>query len=189
MEGFTLVDGVWVENKIFSTYFSCDYEKCKGACCWLDIDENLDGGILLPIEKWEIQSKKDILAVYCRPEYKELACKNPTYRSGRYFCTTLAKDGSCIYSDRVHNTCVCRLAHADGKLSFAIPNICQMYPLWVRKSREGTILELLNTFEKQCMPAFEKGKREHIKVYQSCKIPIIRFFGKSFYDKLEKVDR
>jgi len=32
----TEIEGVWVNAEIFETKFTCDLEKCKGACCTVE---------------------------------------------------------------------------------------------------------------------------------------------------------
>ena len=66
MKGFTLIDNVWVEDRIFSTYFSCDYDKCKGACCWAGDAKDYDGGTLLAEEAQEILLRKTALSLRSR---------------------------------------------------------------------------------------------------------------------------
>lgn len=185
MEGFTKIGDIWVENKIFSTYFSCDYEKCHGACCWATVEDiELDGGSVMPDEAKEIREKKAILATYCSQEYKARAITKPLYIRGAKHFTSLAEDGSCIYVNKDKGTCACKLAHEDGKLSFDIPKFCHLYPLWIFVENGETYLRLIDTFEEFCEPAFEKGEKDQTKVFEFCRTAIIRFFGEDFYEDL-----
>ena len=185
MKGFTNIDGVWVENKIFSTYFSCDYEKCRGACCWVKVDdEELDGGSVMKDEAIEITEKRLAISEYCSEEYKQPARIAPLYKREGKFYTKLAEDGSCVYVNKEKGTCACKLAHTDGKLSFPIPRYCHLYPLWIFERKGETFLRLMDTFDSFCKPAFVKGSKENTRVYQFCKDSITRFFSERFYDKI-----
>lgn len=183
MKGFVKIEHVYVEKKIFDTYFSCDYEKCKGACCWDEVDVELDGGSLLPTEAKEIRASKTVLADYVSSDFKENVLDKPTYqRSGNYFASL--KQGKCVLLNNACGTCAIKLAHRDGKMSFPIPVYCQLYPLYAFIEKGLIILCLMDTFGDTCKPAYEKGLRENMKVYRFCEQALIRLFGEEFYKKL-----
>lgn len=185
MKGFTLVGEVYVQSEIFTTYFSCDYEKCQGACCWANMDGvELDGGVVSQQEASEIRRNKIVLSEYCDKQHKALAITKPVYVSGNRHCVTLAKNGECIYMSREKKMCALKQAHADGKLSFGIPIMCQMYPIWTTIRDGKRFLYLEDTFNDFCKPAFEKGMREHVRVYRFCEEAIVRMFGEKFYRDL-----
>lgn len=51
MTNYKEIDGIQVDTKIFTVKFCCDYEKCRGACCYQDIpDVDLNGGALSDYE-------------------------------------------------------------------------------------------------------------------------------------------
>ena len=80
MKGFTLIDNVWVENRIFPTYFSCDYDKCKGACCWAGDAKDYDGGTLLAEEAQEILLRKTALSPFTSEDLHSIAENSPVCR-------------------------------------------------------------------------------------------------------------
>ena len=185
MEGFTKIGNVWVQNEIFTTYFSCDYEKCGGACCWANIEGvEMDGGVVSPTEAIEIRKNRSELAKYCAVENMGKAITKPVYLSGARHCVSFNGKGECIYMSREKKTCVLKLAHVDGKLSFDIPQMCGLYPLWVQHKRGETFLYLENLFDDYCKDAYEKGKREDKLVFRFCEKALVRVFGEDFYESL-----
>ena len=183
MKGFTLIDNVWVENRIFSTYFSCDYDKCKGACCWAGDAKDYDGGTLLAEEAQEILHRKTALSPFTSEDLRSIAENSPVYTRNGGIYTKLHSDGRCVYMNG--KGCALKDACAAGKLSFDIPVYCQLYPLWVSEHSDGNMkLFLADSFEEFCRPAFEKGLRDKTTLLQFCRIPLIRFFGGPFYQTL-----
>lgn len=187
MGGHTLIKGVWVEDTIFTVEFACDYEKCKGACCYAEVEDvELEGGSLTPLEASAIRKYKGTLARYCDPSRKEQVLNKPVYSSCGDWYVSLNENKECVLLNMKKGTCACKLAHKREQFPFAIPLACQLYPLSIYTRSDGErVLELLNTFEEICNCGYEKGEREHIPVYEFLKEPLIRAFGEDFYKDVE----
>lgn len=187
---YLLVGNVKVDSRILTTYFSCDYEKCKGACCWVTLPKvSLEGGGLTYDEAKEIRDKKISISPYCSSKYSPMVNRKPVHISGSSYYTTLHKDGSCLFSNQEKRTCALRLAHSDGKLSFPIPLHCSLYPIDMTMDGKTVCLTFMNIFEDYCAPAFEKGKTEKVLLFEFCKDSLIRAFGEEFYRCLELLKR
>ena len=98
------------------------------------------------------------------------------------FC--LFEDGNCF--------CSMERQYFAGACSFRKPISCQLYPIRVKELGAGRIGLNLHRWDI-CRCAFEKGRKEGIRVYQFLKEPLVRAFGAEFYDALcmaaEKVIR
>ena len=75
--------------------------------------------------------------------------------------------------------CLCAIEMA-GKVK---PASCSLYPIRVTKLTGGGLALNVHHWDI-CKPAFEKGEREGIRVYQFLKNPLTKSFGEDFYDAL-----
>lgn len=184
MKEYVDVQGVQVDKRVLLTYFACDYEKCKGACCWDEVDDTLlDGGALTRPEAEEIKEKRFAISDFAEYMFRSGITVKPVYlRGGRHY-TNMCQN-VCIFSNSEKGTCAMKLAHDAGKLSFGIPLHCELYPLTAFRKGGELYLEMLDTFDEFCQPAYVKGEEEHIHVCEFCSNAIIRFFGKDFHENL-----
>ena len=86
------------------------------------------------------------------------------------------------------DNCLCALEKVcrEGKTSFPKPISCALYP--IREKRFSNDLVGLNyNHWEVCKDAVEKGKALRLPVYQFLKVPLIRRFGKAWYDELCEV--
>lgn len=188
MQGYTLVNGIYVENTIFNVEFACDYEKCKGACCYAEVEGvALDGGSLTGEEAKAIRDHRGTLASCCDSSRSSLVKTKPVYSSDGKWFVSLDENAECVLLNMKKGTCACKIAHKQGNFPFPIPLACQLYPLYYFVSGGERFLTLMNTFEEMCECGYEKGEREHIKVYEFCKDAVVRGFGEDFYSSLEKI--
>ena len=67
--------------------------------------------------------------------------------------------------------------------TFRKPISCQLYPIRVAELGAGRIGLNLHRWDI-CQCAFEKGRREGIRVYQFLKDPLIAAYGEDFYEAL-----
>lgn len=177
-------DKVNVANEVFTTMFSCDYERCKGACCWASSSADVCGGKLTLSEAKEIREKKLTVSTYS--PFPQKVRTKPVQIDGVEHFTVLTENGQCLFSDKEAKTCVIKKAHAEGKISFPIPVHCSLYPLTIYKSNGQDYLYISDLWDEHCKPAFEKGKQENMPVFRFCRESIIRIYGQEFYDSMEE---
>lgn len=86
----------------------------------------------------------------------------------------------------VKNCCLCAYERLfrQGKTGWCKPMSCALYPIRV-KTLSNNITAINYHRWEICRDAVEKGRREGIKVYQFLREPLIRRFGKEWYDQLE----
>nr|DAX61516.1 MAG TPA: Protein of unknown function (DUF3109) [Caudoviricetes sp.] len=190
--GWIGIRGIRVSTDIFTTYFSCDYEKCKGACCWAKNKVPTFGGALTHDECAEILRNQTLIQSYVSPEMRKKFARSPIVASrdystsdGRSYAMENYKGGSCLLSRRDKNCCALELMHAEGKgLSFSIPVYCSLYPLvWHNAELR---LDLSHLWDDQCSTAFDKGRREKMPVWKFVEPSIRRLLGDEFYTELEE---
>lgn len=172
------IGDVLVSEDVVCEYFACDYPVCKGACC-------LVGDSGAPLEEEEIPAlERDY------PSFSALmseAGRNSAEASGFF---AVDRDGDLV-TPLVPGTEECAFCRFEGdnclcaieKAGLAKPVSCALYPIRVKKFRGGGMALNLHRWDI-CRCAFERGRREGIRVYQFLRGPLIRRFGPDFYDAL-----
>lgn len=186
-----VIDNILVSDDVVSKQFVCDLAKCKGGCC-----EEGDAGA--PLEDGELDI---ILSVYekVKPYLSDAAIKE-IERKGKYVyhkefgwvTPTLGSDSEiCVYGYRDEKgiiKCAFEQAYYDGKIEWKKPISCHLFPVITKKGKHGNY-ERVNyePREKLCNPACSLGKKLKVPVYEFLKEPLIRKYGKEFYDVLNEI--
>ena len=86
--------------------------------------------------------------------------------------------------------CGIEQAYYDGKVKWKKPISCHLFPLIVKKSKDGAT-EYVNyePREDNCKAACSLGKKLKVPVYEFLKEPLVRKFGESFYEALDATAR
>ena len=178
------IGDVLISAEVLTERFICDLKECMGACCIegdagapLELDEVLEIEELLPIiwEQLSIPARKVINkqgVAYTDPEGQ--------------LVTSIVNGKDCVftcYDEKGACFCAIEKAYREGKVSFMKPISCHLYPIRVRKI--GECWGLNYDRWDVCSAARIKGQREHTPVYRHLKEPLIRRFGKEWYDELE----
>ncbi len=177
-----------VSTDIFSEQFTCDLNKCKGACC---VKGN-GGAPLNENEVDKIQNNIEKIKPYMSKSGIETV-----NREGVYYldeedtpATKLIDKKECcfVYFDENEIAkCSIETAYKAGDINFNKPESCHLYPIRTKEFNEFTAINY-ETWDI-CSPACGLGKSLKVPVYQFLKEPIIRVFGSSFFEELTKVDQ
>jgi hypothetical protein len=109
---------------------------------------------------------------------KEFGWVTPTINS--QICVYGIKDEQGIVK------CGIEAAYLDGKINFKKPISCHLFPIIVKKSRDGeTEFANYEPREDNCKAACALGKKLKVPVYEFLREPLIRKFGNKFYEALE----
>lgn len=185
-----VIENILISDDIVEKQFVCDLHKCKGGCC-----EEGDAGA--PLEDEELDT---ILAVYEKVlPYLTPASIAEINRKGKYVYSrefgwvtpTIGNDhGICVYGSRDENgiiKCAFEQAYYDGKISWKKPISCHLFPIIAKKGKHGDYEKVnYEAREKLCNPACSLGKKLKVPTYQFLKEPLIRKYGESFYNALDK---
>ncbi len=68
------------------------------------------------------------------------------------------------------------------------PVSCSLYPIRVTKLTGGSLALNVHHWEI-CRPAFEKGRRENVRVYQFLRKPLTDSYGEEFWSALDEAAR
>ena len=181
------IGNVLVSDQVVKEQFLCDLDKCKGACC-------VDGDAGAPLNKLELKMIDEVL--YAVWPYLDETSKAEIERQGRYvydkefgWVTPTINSKVCVYGIKDEKgivKCGIEQAYNDGKVSWKKPISCHLFPVIVKDSRE-TVTQYVNyePREDHCKAACTLGKKNKLPVYVFLKEPLIRKFGKDFYEALE----
>lgn len=181
--GNTLVSLDLVEK-----YFCCDLEACKGACC-------IEGDAGAPLSEEEDRRLKDMMDEIL-PELSDKGRKAVEEDGASYrdeegdLVTQLVEGAVCAYACfEKEGLCLCALekARRGGKDHFFKPISCSLYPARIKEYDAFTAVNFHKW--KICRPAETLGRAKNIRAYEFLKEPLIRRFGKEWYDELELTAR
>lgn len=181
------IDGKLISDNILEKRFVCDLTACKGACC-------IEGDAGAPLEKAETKILDKIypkIKKYLRPEgIKAIEKQGKWIRADDgELETPLVNNAECAYvmfDAKGVTKCAIEKAFEDGVVDYKKPISCHLYPIRVKETKSGPIL---NYDEWDiCKAACKLGKKLDVKVYEFLKDPLIRKFGEEFFDQLTEAD-
>ena len=182
------VDNVLVAGAILEEEFVCNLKACKGACC-------VEGDAGAPLEEEELETLEAIyedVKPYMRPEGIAAVEEQGlfTVDQDNEYVTPLVEGKECAFvAFDVDGTAKCSIeqAHKDGKVDFKKPISCHLYPIRVSKLSVGDAVNY-NRWHI-CSDACSLGRELNVKVYQFLKEPLIRKYGKDWFEQLEIADQ
>lgn len=188
------VGDVLVQGDIFTEQFCCDLDACKGVCC-------VEGDAGAPVTLDEIGEIEDTLdAVWSdltASAQSVIDRQGVTYtdREGD-LVTSIVGGKDCVFTcyrdlqdatdgHTIHDCCLCALEckQREGKTTFVKPISCALYP--IREKQLGEGLVGLNYHRwKICECGRKKGRELRLPVYRFLEGPLVRRFGREWYDEL-----
>ena len=182
-ENINIVDNVIVRDEIFSQKFTCDLDKCKGACCTV---ESEFGAPLTEEEILLIEENYAEVEKYLPDEHKQEINTNGFYeeKHGELMVRSV-NNKACVFVYFENETAKCGIekAYLEGKSSFEKPISCHLFPIRI-SDFGGDVLR----YEKflECSYAEEKGKEENKAVYEFCEEPLKKKYGVKWYSTLKE---
>ena len=181
------IDDCLVSEEILTEYYACDYEKCKGCCCIIGDS----GAPLEEIEAEAIEKNYEIFSPIMSEEGRAAVAAKGFFeidRDGDMVTPLVPGSEECAFThfDKEGN-CFCAMERCwfQGNGDFRKPISCCLYPIRITQLRNG--MRALNLHRWHiCKDAFEKGKKEKIRVYEFLREPIERYFGEDFYSALSE---
>lgn len=178
-----ILDNAVISDDIKEQFFTCDLDKCKGACC-------VEGDLGAPLEEDELAIIDDILdkvKPYLSEEGRAAIAAHGPYlldEEGDYSTTTV-NNKECafaIYDDRGVLKCGIEQAHLDGKIEFKKPISCHLYPIRITKYDHYDALN----YDRWdiCSAACVLGEHLGMPVYKFLEDALTRKYGKAWYAEL-----
>jgi len=175
-----------ISDDIREKFFVCNLEKCKGACC-------VEGDLGAPLEGEELnilEQNYDKIKPYMSGAGKYAVEEQGLYVmdfEGDYSTPTIGNRecAYAIYDENKVLKCAIEQAYLDGKTDWKKPVSCHLYPIRITKYDD---FEALNYDRWHiCNPACSFGEDLGVRVYQFLKEPLIRKYGKGWYQELEQI--
>jgi hypothetical protein len=181
------IDNVLVSDEVVEEQFVCDLTKCKGGCC-----EDGDAGAPLNVDELdELINTYEAVKPYMAPEGIREIEKVGKYVYDREFgwVTPTVNGKICAYGYRDNQgivKCAIEQAYNDEKISWKKPISCHLFPIRLKKSKDGKT-EYMNYEPREdlCAAACKLGKKLKVPTYIFLKEAIIRKYGEDFYATLE----
>ncbi len=172
-----------VSLDLIEQFFCCNLDKCLGECC-------IEGDAGAPISKQEYKKIKEILPEIWNdllPQAQEVIKKQGVgYIDEEGDLVTSIVDGkNCVFTCYGNNgMCYCAIekAYREGRIDYYKPISCHLYPVRLIEYPQFTAVNYHRW--KICKAAEVLGRKENIRLYQFLKGPLIRRFGKEWYDEL-----
>lgn len=168
-----------ISEDVILEYFACDYAACKGCCC-------VEGDSGAPLDESELEGLERGYARYCphmTSKGRETVDSKGFFeidREGDIVTPVVGESGECAF---------CHFA-GDGSVWCSIekcglvkPASCRLYPIRVTPLTGGGKALNLHRWGI-CRAAYEKGKKEGVRVYQFLREPLVQCYGKDFYEAL-----
>ena len=177
------IDNVLASTDIFTEYFCCDLDACKGICC-------VEGDAGAPVTIDEIAGIEDAIDTV----WDDLSATAQavidkqgvayTDRDGD-LVTSIVGGKDCVFTCYEKGCCLCALERAwrAGKTAFCKPISCALYPIREKKLSNGMVALNYNRWDV-CHDAVKKGNELRLPVYRFLRDPLVRRFGEDFYQQL-----
>ncbi|MBA4409556.1 MAG: DUF3109 family protein [Bacteroidota bacterium] len=172
-----------VSLDLLEKQFLCDLLKCKGACCV----EGDSGAPVTPVEVKAIQEAYAEIAPNIPENHQEEIEKQgfAVIDMEGDLVTPLVNNKQCAYSFEEKGILKCGIEKAflDGKITFRKPVSCHLFPIRITEYKrfDAVNYEQIDI----CQPGRECGKSEKLPLYVFLKDPLIRKYGKDWYDQLK----
>ena len=184
-----LIGDTVVSLEILEKEFCCDLEKCHGCCC-------IEGDAGAPLTEEEERKLQELLPLL-KPDMTPEARKAVEERGVSYLdpegerVTQIVDGKDCVFARTDRNGwCYCLIEKAfnAGKTDFRKPVSCHLYPVRVKEFEARGNAPAMAALEYNrwdiCHCARVMGKKEHVRLYEFLKEPLIRRFGQAWYDEL-----
>ncbi len=182
-----VVHDILVNEDVMESYFACDLQSCRGACCW----EGDYGAPLWPEEVALMDSIATKILDFLPVESQEVINSEGAskyFRGPKKWGTNLRPDGACVFmlinAAGVAQCAIEKYQHA-GLIEDAKPQSCHLYP--VRVVQHDTFETLYYDRWDICSQACAHGHQEKIPLVHFVKAGLIRRYGPEFYHTLADI--
>ena len=181
------IDDKIISREIFQKKFICDLNSCKGSCCV----EGDSGAPLLKSEIKELEKVYPLVKQYMTEEGKNVIDNTGVYVIDQEgdLTTPLIDNKQCafVFEDNGISKCSIEKAYAENKINFKKPISCHLYPIRITSYKK---FDAINYEANEiCSSACKLGQEMQVSVFKFLKEPLIRKYGKDFYNELEEVHK
>jgi hypothetical protein len=174
-----------VSLDIIQKKFICNLDKCYGACCV----EGDYGAPLEDSELIEIENNLSLIRKHMTSESLQMLDNDGFYEKDPFdiYVTKCVGKADCIFCFKEGKIARCAIekAHTENEITFRKPVSCHLYPIRISKMKT---YETMNYHEWDiCKAGRELGDEIGMPLYKFLKEPIIRKYGKDWYNEFEEI--
>ncbi len=172
-----------VSLDVVERHFLCNLDACRGACC-------IEGDAGAPITEEEYRQLQELLPQLLDDltpaAHEVIARQGVAYVDEEGdLVTSIVGGKDCVFTCYGENgRCMCAIEKAfrEGRIAFYKPLSCHLYPIRITRYPAFTAVNYHRW--KICKAAEVLGRKEGVRVYRFLREPLIRCFGKAWYDEL-----
>ena len=175
------IDDVLVNKEILETKFTCDLDKCNGACCTMESDFGA------PLLEEEIDKIDKVLSKVKKHlsdrQIKEIETKGFYFEMDGDLMVSAIDNQDCIFTYYHGDIAKCAIekVYYDEDTDFIKPISCHLFPIRINKFG-GDILKY--EVYDECSSAVALGKITGIPVSEFCGGGLKRKYGSDWHKKL-----
>lgn len=177
------IGDVVVSFDVIKECFVCDLGACRGECC-------IEGDAGAPVSEEEVARLEEVLPVVwddLSPEARAVIDEQGVVYvdCDGDLVTSIVNGKDCVFTCRDEaGNCLCAIEKAfrAGLTDFYKPVSCHLYP--VRVGDYGPYKALNYHRWDVCKAAVALGRSKGVRVYQFLEEPLVRRFGRQWYDEL-----
>ena len=195
------IGNVLLSSDILTEEFCCDLDVCHGACC-------VEGDAGAPVTLDEIAEIEDSLDTVW-PMLSASAQAVIDHQGVAYtdrdgdLVTSIVNGKDCVFTAPINPMspmgpmepmspmspmgtfvgCAFESAYRQGRCKFCKPISCALYPIREKTFSDGSVGLNYHRWDI-CQCGRDKGRLLHLPVYKFLKEPLIRRFGKEWYQEL-----
>jgi hypothetical protein len=179
---FYQIDKVLVNTDVVSSKFACDLSQCKGGCCTFEGDY---GAPLQPSEIELLRASVPLIIDMIPEDHRKVIESSGFFENiDDELFTKSYNRRACVfvYYDCDIAKCSLEKVYYEGKTDFIKPISCHLFPIRI-SAFGGDILR----YERfgDCLPAVEKGQNEKVRLVSFLEDPLVRKYGRKWYNALE----
>ena len=178
------IDNTLISLDLLEERFVCNLFACKGICC-------VEGDTGAPLEKDEIGKLEEVLPHVWEDLPK--SSQKVIEKQGVYYIdddgepvTSIVGRKECVFAFKEMNgiwKCAIEKAYREDRIDFYKPISCHLYPVRLQKFNDLTAVNVHRWNVCDC--ARTNGQNINVTVYKFLKEPLIRQFGREWYEQLE----
>ena len=177
------ISGALVSLDLAERFFCCNIQACHGACC-------IEGDAGAPITEQEFKKLKEVLpAIWddLLPRAKQVIEEDGVayFDQDGEMVTQLLDGRNCVFSTYLPGgVCICAIdkAYREGRIKWRKPISCYLYPVRIKQYKTFTAVNY-NRWSI-CKSAEVMGRKNHVRLYEFLREPLIERFGQDWYDEL-----
>ncbi|MDR1973853.1 MAG: DUF3109 family protein [Bacteroidales bacterium] len=211
------INNTLVSDEVFTEFFCCDLIRCEGCCCVegdagapLEREElpllekyfpvfkkymTVEGlltvsslGRLWDTQEAQISANADTICFNSAGSMGARWSNVGTGGNNEHLVTPIIKKRDCayLYKDSAGiSKCAIEKAWEQGEISFQKPVSCHLFPIRITAHEN---YDAVNYFQWHiCQDAVKLGTSKKIPVFRFLKAPLIRKYGKDWYDQAEQI--